>query len=145
MTNENLFLSYATWTPLVSTALHTSGVLQPDRSSALAQSDWYESDFLPVMKKYRKGPLVYSRGNVTKEAKEGEVPRQWAIYNDRVYDLSDYFATLDANPAVPDYAFLDSAITNLWQARAGTDVTSALDELDLNEEDKRQTVSPQLY
>lgn len=93
------------------------------------------------MKKYHKGPLVFSRGNISAEAEEGEVPRRWAIYKDRVYDLSDYFATLEANPAVDEYAFLDSAITNLWQARAGTDVTDALEELDLNEQDKQQTVS----
>lgn len=138
--NENLFLSYATWTPEVSTALHYSGVQQSDRGSALADPNWYDVSFLPAMREYRKGPLVYSRSNVTKEASEGETPKQWAIYKDQVYDLSDYFATVEANPAVDQYAFLSSAITNLWQGRAGNDVTKALDGLSISDTEREQTV-----
>ena len=90
VTNDNLFLSYSTWQPEVSTALHYSGVQQSDRGSALANSDWYNTDFSPFMKKYRKGPLVFARHNVSKSATDGDTPKQWASFKGELYDLSDY-------------------------------------------------------
>lgn len=72
--------------------MHTSGSLQPATGSGLHQDDWYFNTFLPKMRKYYKGPLVWSKGKVSDEA--NKAGRQWAIVNGSVYDLTDYFYTV---------------------------------------------------
>lgn len=49
------------------------------------------------MKQYHKGSYVYTRGKVSKEVDEGDedmgTSKTWAIYENGIYDLTDYFFT----------------------------------------------------
>lgn len=51
------------------------------------------------MKKYHKGPLVWSKSKIKSEA--DDAGRQWGIINGSVYDLTDYFYTVRILPCPP--------------------------------------------
>jgi chitin synthase len=58
--------------------------------------------------------------------------RQWAIYKDKVYDLSDYLFTVDyyvssSGTDLPNYKFLDSSLSGLFSTNAGQDITKQMD------------------
>lgn len=104
-------------------ALHNTGPRdQPDTTTKLHDITWYEKVFLPKIKGYYKGTLVWSRDKVKKEA-EGSSQRQWVIAHKRIYDLTDYFYTLDQMNDNSDYNFLPSAITDLVKNNPGEDVS----------------------
>lgn len=59
--------------------------------------------------------------------------RYWAIYNNKVYDLSNYIYTISyysssSGTDLPNYSFLNSDITDLFQTSAGQDITKDMDE-----------------
>lgn len=68
--------------------------------------------------------------------------RQWAIYEKKVYDLSDYIYTTTTSTGsgegVPNYAFLNDAVTKLFQQSPGQDITKSLNAVldKLSVEDK---------
>lgn len=126
---NNLVMQYATWNPSVPSAVHTSSHQQPVTSSALHEDRWYYDDFLPFMKPYYKGPLVFTRGNVTSQAKDTTNGKQWAVYKNGIYDLSDYFSTIEQLPGYDAYEYLGSPVADLFQSRPGQDITSAIDNL----------------
>ncbi|BGP13252.1 hypothetical protein JCM10213_004978 [Rhodosporidiobolus nylandii] len=129
VTDNTLSLQYENFTAEVSTAVHTSGSQQAYRDSELHNEDWYTAQFLPRMKKFHKGPLVWSKSKVKKEA--DSAGRQWAFVNGSVYDLTDYFYTIDT---LRDsrYSFLDENLANLWEAQAGGDLTGPINDLGLD-------------
>lgn len=57
------------------------------------------------MKQYHKGPLVFTRGNVSETADEGssddDTSVTWGIYKKQVFDLTDYLYTLNYKASVP--------------------------------------------
>jgi chitin synthase len=58
----------------------------------------------------------------------------WAIYNNNIYDLSDYFATIDyhstsSGAGVPNYDFLNENITALFKQEPGADITKKMDKV----------------
>ena len=57
------------------------------------------------------------------------IHRTWAIYNDDLYDLTDYFYTIDQNENDNSYVFMDSDITDVWQQQPGQDITKTLNEV----------------
>ncbi|GAA5863445.1 hypothetical protein JCM1840_007531 [Sporobolomyces johnsonii] len=130
VSDTSLSLQYENFTAEVSTAVHTSGTLQSYTSSALYNPNWYYATFLPTMKKYHKGPLVWSKSKVKSEA--DSAGRQWGFVNGSVYDLTDYFYTYNLLND-DSYLFLESSLANLWQAQPGTDLTNAIESLGLNE------------
>ena len=73
--NQNLVFQYQNFTPLIPTAVHTSGALQSAQGTKLDASDWYTSRFLPTIKQYRKGPLVYSSKAINSAANDATNPR----------------------------------------------------------------------
>lgn len=111
-------------------AVHTSGERnQADVNTALHQDDWYTKKFLPKMKEYYKGALVYDTAKVKKQG--DNIGRQWVIIDDKVYDLTNYFYTQDTYNGDSTYEYLDSKVENLFQNNPGLDVTddwNALDE-----------------
>ncbi|KWU45750.1 hypothetical protein RHOSPDRAFT_16072 [Rhodotorula sp. JG-1b] len=129
VSDQSLSLQYENFTAEVPTAVHTSGSLQPATGSALYQNDWYFDTFLPKMRKYYKGPLVWSKGKVSDEA--NKAGRQWAIVNGSVYDLTDYFYTYNLLND-KSYLFLNASIANVWTAQPGTDITGAIKELGID-------------
>lgn len=54
--------------------------------------------------------------------------RTWAIWNDQVYDLTDYFYTQDLYSTNTDYAFLSSDVEDVFKQQSGQDITKPLEE-----------------
>ncbi|BGP29363.1 hypothetical protein JCM10296v2_001102 [Rhodotorula toruloides] len=129
VTDENLSLQSQNFTAEVPTAVHTSGYLQPEKSSALSSASWYFDTFLPKMRDYHKGPLVWSKGKIQEQAEKNN--RQWAIVNGSVYDLTDYFYTANLLND-QKYFFLDKDLANLWTAQPGTDLTAPIKDLGMD-------------
>ena len=60
--------------------------------------------------------------------------RMWAIYQNKVYDLSDYFYTVQfysgsSGRSLPTYDFFNSGIKNLFQTQPGQDITNAMNQV----------------
>lgn len=127
VTNNNIQLTL-NFTPTIPTAIHTSGKLQAVQASALADPNWYVNTFLPKMNGYAKGPIVYSPSAISDGINSDG--KTWAIYQNGLYDLSDYLNTVSLNPGVTDYSFLPKAVTDLWQQQPGQDLTSAVNSID---------------
>ncbi|KAF7366368.1 Glycosyltransferase family 2 protein [Mycena sanguinolenta] len=72
------------------TASHASGTYTPSTTSALHNNDWYTSTFLPKIKQYYKGPLVYTSSNLRAQAADTNIAKIWGNYENRIYDLTDY-------------------------------------------------------
>ena len=54
----------------------------------------------------------------------------WGIYEDKIFDLSDYVNTQTVfQGADPRYKFLDSDILDVFKQQAGQDITSALNKV----------------
>lgn len=53
--------------------------------------------------------------------------RFWAIYNDQVFDLSDYINSNSLSST--DFGFLNDDIVSLFQQQPGQDITKQLDEV----------------
>ena len=56
-------------------AMHTSGNLQSNPGTALHQNDWYTSNFLPTMRQFRKGPLVWETSNIQAQAADTNIQK----------------------------------------------------------------------
>jgi len=103
-------------------ALHTSGErYQSNPNTKLHQWDWYSSIFLPKINEFYKGDLVVTRGSVSKQANDDQ--RVWVIINQGIYDLTDYYYTLDVQNGFNTYKFLPSEVSDLIQQNAGSDIT----------------------
>ncbi|KAK7539541.1 chitin synthase 6 [Phyllosticta citribraziliensis] len=111
-------------------ATHVSGPRnQPDTSTALHKEDWYTTNFLPKMKEYYKGDLVYTKSKIKSEGTNKQ--RYWSIIDDKIYDLTNYFYTQDTFNGDSTYEYLNSKVENLFKNNAGGDISSdwkALDE-----------------
>ncbi|KAI9369464.1 chitin synthase-domain-containing protein [Aspergillus egyptiacus] len=104
-------------------AVHNTGPRdQPNPRTKLHDISWYEQDFLPKINEYYKGKLVWSRNTVKKQAGDSS-QRKWAIAHNKVYDLTDYFHTLDRMNDIDDYNWLPPAITDLFKNYPGEDIS----------------------
>ncbi|OJJ47220.1 hypothetical protein ASPZODRAFT_15898 [Penicilliopsis zonata CBS 506.65] len=108
---------------LYSDALHSCGPIeQPSTTTALHNITWYEQIYIPKITQYYKGYLVWSKDTITKQA--NDYSRYWAILNDNIYDLTNYFYTVDLMDDESDYEFLPTAVSDLFKNYPGTDITS---------------------
>ena len=57
------------------------------------------------------------------------LPRIWGVWDERVYDLTDYFNTINVRQGVTDFQFLDKDIAAVFQQQSGQDVTEALEKV----------------
>jgi chitin synthase len=64
VTNNQLALKRANFTPIVDYAVHTSGALQTIPNTKLDDSDWYYGRLLPDLQQYYKGSYVYTKGYI---------------------------------------------------------------------------------
>ena len=55
--------------------------------------------------------------------------RFWARYQNKIYDLTDYFSTINLFQSDDRYQFLDSDISTLFQERSGQDITGPLNSV----------------
>ncbi|KAL7272141.1 hypothetical protein RUND412_005070 [Rhizina undulata] len=129
VTSTSLYMQYNDTTAQeISIGVHTSGpIRQPDTTTALHSANWYSQKFLPRIKEYYKGDLVWDPKKVKSEGVADNKP--WAIIDDKIYDLTDYFYTANLNPdsgaaSVASYNYLDSTLEYIFQNNPGSDVTS---------------------
>ncbi|WVF66498.1 hypothetical protein IAT40_001238 [Kwoniella sp. CBS 6097] len=132
VTNEDLTLTRANFTPIVAYAVHTSGKLQTINGSKLDDENWYNDRLLPDLKQYYKGSFVWDKASIESGADSDS--KQWAIYKKKVYDLSDYLYTVQyysgtSGTDLPNYSFLNEDLSGLFQTQAGQDITSAMQEV----------------
>ncbi|KAL5113991.1 hypothetical protein ACEQ8H_008138 [Pleosporales sp. CAS-2024a] len=105
-------------------AVHKSGTQTNFADSkALLSWDWYPDVFLPAMKVFRKGDLVWKKKTIETEGQNFN--HMWFTLKDRVYDLTDYFKTLNVMNNIAQYQFLDTKLTDLVKNNAGTDLSDA--------------------
>jgi chitin synthase len=104
-----------------STAQHISGPPASDPTSKLSQDNWYPSIFLPKMKEFRKGDLVWDKNKIEDEGKN--LNHMWFTMGDKVYDLTDYFKTQKDLDGRAPYNFLDDKLYKMVQNYAGQDLT----------------------
>ncbi|CAK4032150.1 glycosyltransferase family 2 [Lecanosticta acicola] len=119
--STSLYLQSNT-TLLYPNAEHKSGpTMQPDTTTKLHSLDWYKDDFLPRMKEYYKGELVYEKKTV---ASDGEkYSRKWFIIDNVVYDMTDYFYTQKLENDLASYSFFPDDVENLVNQNPGGDIT----------------------
>ena len=102
-------------------ALHTSGYFQSDTTSALRSETWYSDHFLPKIKEYYHGDLVWDTKYVASDGSDNN--HMWFIYEDKIYDLTDYFNTLDLMSNLQSYAFLNTDLMTAIETNPGQDIT----------------------
>ncbi|KAI7538478.1 chitin synthase, partial [Hortaea werneckii] len=108
-------------------AEHTSGpIRQPDTTTKLHNANWYTEDFLPRMKEYYKGDLVYKRSKVKKDGEDNS--HMWFIIDEKIYDLTNYFYTLDMMNDLDMYSFFSEDVADLVQRNPGQDITKQWEE-----------------
>ncbi|KAK8079585.1 chitin synthase [Apiospora hydei] len=100
---------------------HRTGMKQPEPGSKLRNPNWYRDTFLPRMKEYYHGDLVWDTKKVTDEGQKQNHP--WFIYEDSIYDLTDYFHTIDYMKNQDMYKFLDPALMQVVSNHPGEDIT----------------------
>jgi chitin synthase len=119
--NKQMFLT-SNETLTNSFAIHKSGSqTNLADSKALMSEEWYPNVFLPAMKEFRKGELVWETKKIRDEGEN--LNHMWFTLKDRVYDLTDYFKTLDMMNDLDQYKFLDTKLTDLVKSKAGTDLS----------------------
>ncbi|KAF2747836.1 glycosyltransferase family 2 protein [Sporormia fimetaria CBS 119925] len=102
------------------TAEHISGSLARDPTSELAKENWYNLQFLPKMREFRKGSLVWDKSVIEDEGRN--LGHMWFMMGDEVYDLTDYFHTNALMDERDPYNFLDPALIKIVRNYAGTDL-----------------------
>ena len=113
---------------LYPTADHSSGKNALVSTSALGKETWYENKFLPKIKTYYKGDLVWTKGTIKKQANEDS--RYWVIKDQKVYDLTNYFYTVKKMNNLDSYSWLPSSLTTLFKDNMGEDVTDKWQDTD---------------
>lgn len=106
-----------------SEAVHRCGKRDPSyRGTGLDDIHWYSNVFLKKMKKYYKGDLVTKKSSFKSQG-EQDPPRQWFMIHDKIYDLTDYYKTLDTQGDQPLYTFIPDDVSELIKANPGKDIT----------------------
>ncbi|KAI8141545.1 chitin synthase [Fennellomyces sp. T-0311] len=103
---------------------HLSGDQANPSLAKMGSNTWYENQFLPQMRLYKKGTLVIPLKTI-KEDYEGWSRYAMAI-NGKVYDLTDYFVTasyFDTGANSNDYSFLSNNVEEIFKKFSGTDAT----------------------
>lgn len=73
--NFNLALTPANFTPQAPQAIHKSGLVATTQNNGLTDPDWYTNKFLPTIKDFRKGPLVWDKDEVRAAASDADNQR----------------------------------------------------------------------
>lgn len=120
VTEETTLLAFNN-TREFTTAVHLSGFNNVYKDSKLNDPAWYTKYFLPTIKEYYHGNVVITRSKIQSE---GEQDRYWFILNGQVYDLTNYYYTLDLMGNLPAYDFLDSNIDKLIRNNPGGDISN---------------------
>lgn len=104
---------------------HTSGARSPYAGSVLRKQDWYTQYFVPKIKEYYHGDVVYRPSDIADDGKINN--HQWVIYDGKLYDLTNYFYNLDIFEGNAKYEYLDTDLTTIVKDNPGQDVTKLWD------------------
>ncbi|KAG9877913.1 chitin synthase, partial [Aureobasidium melanogenum] len=108
-------------------ATHSSGpTAAPDTNSALHNINWYGQTFLPKMKEFYKGDLVVKKSKIKSEGQDEN--HYWFTLGNKLYDMTDYFHTLDLMNNLATYAFFPDEFTSIVQSNPGLDIKSEFDQ-----------------
>ncbi|KAG0177839.1 hypothetical protein DFQ29_004285 [Apophysomyces sp. BC1021] len=117
--------------------------------------DWYYEKMVYLRKNFKLGTMGFDKNDIARKATSSvnmggiQTPRNWAILNDNVYDLTFYMmggrhAIAREGQQVPgniDTDFMLDSVVQLFREKAGTDITSYWNALPLDAEmRKRQEV-----
>ncbi|SPO05886.1 probable chitin synthase [Cephalotrichum gorgonifer] len=111
-------------------AEHKSGADSIYSQSELAKTDWYTAQFLPRIKEYYNGELVWTPKEIQKDGADNQ--HTWFTYEEKVYDLTNYFHNLEVFDNFETYKFLNSDITDIVKEHPGEDITDLVNEVRLN-------------
>lgn len=104
-----------------------------------SRPDWFAEQMIYLRGNYKKGNVGYTASYIAKQAKKQQ---SVAILHNRIYDFTDYvvggrtaeypdgYNTSDV--AFPNTNFMDQRVVDLFQQRAGSDVTEAWQKLDMD-------------
>lgn len=115
-----------------SIGVHSSGPLNAQLpSSQLHSANWYSSRFLPFIKDFKRGDLVWDTKTLKSIGQANNKP--WAVIGGKVYDLTDYFNTAtifksNGAPGSINYNYLDSELESIFKGNPGSDVTKLVNE-----------------
>ena len=115
----------STSTPIYPLAVHVSGHEAQPANSALHADNWYTNTFIPKIRPYYKGELVFDAGNVSADGSENQ--HMWVILNNNVYDFTDYFNTqnlLNPDNERPSLDFLPANVVSIIKDSPGQDISS---------------------
>ena len=125
-------------------AVHKCGPLQqPSPTTALNKITWYQDRYLPRIKEYYKGKLVWKKSELKEQANSKQ--RMWATIDKSVYDLTDYFYTLKQMNNLDKYNFLPPRVTKLFQDNPGSDITGQWDSNDKSFQQARSCLDNVFY
>ncbi|KAF2650420.1 glycosyltransferase family 2 protein [Lophiostoma macrostomum CBS 122681] len=103
------------------TASHASYKNAQVPTSKLSERDWYANTFLPKMKEFRKGDLVWDSKMIKDEGANDN--HYWFTMGNKVYDLTNYWKTQQDLDGRSPYDFLDPKLYQMAMDYAGTDIT----------------------
>ncbi|KAL2159426.1 hypothetical protein VTH06DRAFT_2431 [Thermothelomyces fergusii] len=109
------------------TAEHISGHYARDPTGPMGRVDWYSKRFLPRMKPYYTGELVWTPKQIKQEGDDYQRP--WFLWENRVYDLTDYLKTQQVMRNHPSTAFLHDKIVTAVKEHPGEDLTDTFREI----------------
>ncbi|KAI8977542.1 chitin synthase-domain-containing protein [Mycotypha africana] len=125
VTNDNVRIIPNTTNSQQASFIHYSGgQVQYSFLNDTQDPYWYWKTFLPRISEYKKGTLVHRMKDLKADA-DSWGRAAMAMYN-KVYDLQDYFTTIDtyAGASVAsEYKFLSGTVEDLFTRFKGTDAT----------------------
>lgn len=133
--------STTTDTILLNSKFHDFRYFQND-----SRPDWFTEQMMYLKANFKKGNIGYTATYVEKMASDGDTV---AIINGRIYDMSSYIAggrtlraptNLDVSAPTDQSLlnFMDPLVVDLFQQKAGADVTKLWNALNLDDEEKKR-------
>ncbi len=108
-------------------AMHTSGANQPVPNSKLHAQDWYVTYFLPRIKEYYKGDLVWDMNQIQTDGTVNN--HAWFVFQGGIYDLTDYFNSMKLRNNGPPFNFINQKLLDAVQQAPGSDITNTWNSL----------------
>ncbi|THZ00287.1 chitin synthase [Aureobasidium pullulans] len=108
-------------------ATHSSGpIAAPDKDSKLNNINWYRDDFLPKMKEFYKGDLVVKQSKIKSDGQD--LNHYWFTMDNKLYDMTDYFHTLDLMNNLDTYEFFPDTFSSMVQSNPGLNIKKEFNE-----------------
>ncbi|KFY72666.1 hypothetical protein V499_07207 [Pseudogymnoascus sp. VKM F-103] len=105
-------------------ALHDSGPFRDSSTTdKMHNEDWYQATFQPRMQEFYKGHLVTKADFVKSDGSDNS--HYWFIIDGSIYDLNNYFYTLQTMGGQALYDYLDSGFSTMVKNNPGQDLTDA--------------------